>query len=135
MRHSDIKLTMGVYTDPALLDVREAIGTLPALPLQGGRPEGVAARATEPEGRLNSPVQASRRALAPTLAPTADLSGQNLSPTGDIPPDAPLGAVAVSGSPDKRKEPLTTPVSGSPSGPGGIRTRDLLNAIRKCQTS
>ncbi len=33
MRHSDIKLTMGVYTDPRLLDTRAAVDTLPALPL------------------------------------------------------------------------------------------------------
>ena len=38
MRHSDIKLTMGVYTDPRLLDVRGAVESLPAIPLaaQGG---------------------------------------------------------------------------------------------------
>lgn len=30
LRHSDIKLTMGVYTDPALLDVRDALDRLPA---------------------------------------------------------------------------------------------------------
>jgi integrase len=33
MRHSDIKLTMGVYTDPRLLDVRGAVEKLPALPV------------------------------------------------------------------------------------------------------
>ena len=32
MRHSDIKLTMTVYTDPRLLDVRGAVEKLPALP-------------------------------------------------------------------------------------------------------
>ena len=31
MRHSDIKLTMGVYTDPKLLEVREALERLPAM--------------------------------------------------------------------------------------------------------
>jgi integrase len=31
MRHSDIRLTMGVYTDPILLDVRKALDTLPSL--------------------------------------------------------------------------------------------------------
>lgn len=30
MRHSDIRLTMGVYTDPKLLDVRGALDALPA---------------------------------------------------------------------------------------------------------
>jgi integrase len=33
MRHSDLRLTMGVYTDPKLLDVRGALGVPPALPL------------------------------------------------------------------------------------------------------
>jgi integrase len=37
LRHSDIKLTMGVYTDPRLLDVRGAVERLPALPLIGAR--------------------------------------------------------------------------------------------------
>src|SRR5208282_5303247 len=46
MRHSDIKLTMNVYTDPKLLDVRGALDALPALPLQGDRAEGEAVKAT-----------------------------------------------------------------------------------------
>jgi integrase len=33
MRHSDIKLTMNVYTDPKLLDVRGALDALPVLSL------------------------------------------------------------------------------------------------------
>jgi hypothetical protein len=33
MRHSDIRLTMGVYTDPKPLDVREAMDVLPELAL------------------------------------------------------------------------------------------------------
>jgi len=37
MRHSSIDLTMNVYTDPRLLDVRGALDALPALPL-GGAP-------------------------------------------------------------------------------------------------
>ncbi len=35
MRHSKIDLTMNVYTDPRLLDVRGALDALPALPLDG----------------------------------------------------------------------------------------------------
>ena len=35
MRPSDIKLTMGVYTDPRLLDTRGAVEKLPALPVAG----------------------------------------------------------------------------------------------------
>lgn len=37
MRHSDIKLTMGTYTDPEFLDVAGAMATLPALPPGGPR--------------------------------------------------------------------------------------------------
>ena len=37
MRHSDINLTMGTYTDPKLLDVAGAMDALPALPLGDGR--------------------------------------------------------------------------------------------------
>ena len=33
MRHADIKLTMGIYTDPRLLDVAGALDALPSLPL------------------------------------------------------------------------------------------------------
>jgi integrase len=35
LRHSDINLTMNVYTDPKLLDVRGALNALPELPLDG----------------------------------------------------------------------------------------------------
>jgi integrase len=36
MRHSEIGLTMNVYTDPKLLDVHGAVEALPELPLNGG---------------------------------------------------------------------------------------------------
>ena len=36
MRHSEIDLTMNVYTDPKLLDVAGAVESLPALPLGAG---------------------------------------------------------------------------------------------------
>jgi hypothetical protein len=58
MRHSDIKLTMGVYTDPKLLDVRGALDVLPLLPL-GDVPQAQTARATGTDAA----------ALAPALAP------------------------------------------------------------------
>jgi hypothetical protein len=44
MRQSDIKLTMTVYTDPKLLDMRDALDALPALPLQGDQIRGEAIR-------------------------------------------------------------------------------------------
>src|SRR6476659_7111638 len=75
MRHSDIKLTMGVYTDPRLLDVRGAVERLPALPLPDG-PSRTAAAATGTDGR---PPE-----LAPTLAPTVFNPGQFVSPAGTV---------------------------------------------------
>jgi hypothetical protein len=50
MRHSDIRLTMGVYTDPKLLDVRGALDALPSLPLAGAHQ----AKATGTEGPASS---------------------------------------------------------------------------------
>jgi hypothetical protein len=45
MRHSKLDLTMNVYTDPALLDVRGALDVLPSLPLT--RQTREAAQATD----------------------------------------------------------------------------------------
>ncbi len=88
MRHSDIKLTMGVYTDPRLLDIRGAIDKLPALP--------------------------TGTSVAPPVAPTPGVSGQSLSsgftrgqPSGEI--RSPMGAVA-SACPVNGNAPVTTAV-------------------------
>ena len=59
MRHSSIDLTMNVYTDPQLLEVRKALDALPELPLEGS-PDMERKLAT---GTFDG------RALAPTLAP------------------------------------------------------------------
>jgi integrase len=97
MRHSDIKLTMNVYTDPALLDVRGALAVLPALPLEGAARESVKATGTEGESRK----------FAPGFAPTPDKRVQTgASPDkigGAGTPDASPKGVAVSSSPDKEK--------------------------------
>jgi integrase len=66
MRHSDIKLTMGVYTDPRLLDVRGAVERLPSLPLVA------TSRTVELEkktGTCDSSVGVPN-SVAPTVAPT-----------------------------------------------------------------
>jgi hypothetical protein len=79
MRHSDIGLTMGVYTDPKLLDVAGAVESLPALPLAGGKFwNEAAARAT---GTDNSLPSEGTSLLAPMLAPTPD----NSATPGSIP--------------------------------------------------
>ena len=58
MRHSDIRLTMNVYTDPKLLDIYGALDALPMLRLDGASRD----RAT---GTAGTP-----RMVAPTVAPT-----------------------------------------------------------------
>ena len=58
MRHSDPKLTANVYTDPKLLDVADALKSLPVLPLSERRmAEAQAATGTE------------RSSLVPVLVP------------------------------------------------------------------
>jgi integrase len=109
MRHSKLDLTMNVYTDPKLLDVRGALDTLPSLPLGGEQPRGDSLKATGTDGTAG-------RALAPTLAPTPDKSVQaetipvNIS--GNNEGGAEEGPLTASACPDKRKHPLTIPVSG-----------------------
>ena len=71
MRHSKIDLTMNVYTDPRLLDVRGALDALPSLPLSGDQAEGEALQATGTDGDFRH----ADYSLAPTLAPTPDNSG------------------------------------------------------------
>src|SRR5207248_11030244 len=68
MRHSDIKLTMGVYTDPRLLDVRGAIERLPALPLPDGDEEP-GAGVVRKTGTDDLPGGGSG-SVAPAVAPT-----------------------------------------------------------------
>ncbi|VTR92750.1 integrase-recombinase protein : Uncultured bacterium genome assembly Metasoil_fosmids_resub OS=uncultured bacterium PE=4 SV=1: Phage_integrase [Gemmata massiliana] len=67
MRHSDIKLTMGVYTDTRLLDVRGAVEKLPTLPLTGGAGATTGA-ITEP--RTSDDFASAPNSVAPEVAPT-----------------------------------------------------------------
>ncbi len=71
MRHSDIKLTMTVYTDEGQLDVRNALDQMPAvnIPELGTRTKIVSQTQTDARPNL----------VAPTVAPTAFNSGQNES--------------------------------------------------------
>src|SRR6266545_1764126 len=108
MRHSDIKLTMGVYTDPRLLDVRGALDALPTLSLEGDQAEGEAARATGTDG--------AGRTVAPTVAPTPDNPVQPVSFSGKASTDGPTFKeepnIVASADSGKRKHPLTTAVNG-----------------------
>jgi hypothetical protein len=112
IRHSEIKLTMDVYTDPKLLDVHGALDALPSLPLDAGRTaSGDTAKATVTIGKSRS--QFARQFDGKPYKPMQTKSGcdNRLSPgTGD----SQGKGIAVSSNADK-KEPPTTPVSGSSS--------------------
>jgi integrase len=76
MRHSTIELTMGVYTDPTLLDIQGALGVLPALPLDA-EPSCVREAALRATGTM----ELRPSSLAPPLAPTGGFSGP-IAPIG-----------------------------------------------------
>jgi integrase len=57
MRHSDIKLTMGVYTDPKLLDVRQAVEKLPKFgPPLAAESAHDCAGTSDPKGQFPAPA-------------------------------------------------------------------------------
>ena len=105
MRHSDIKLTMGVYTDPRLLDIRGALDALPTLSLLQDQAGKEVARATGTDGVS--------RMVAPTVAPTPDNQRELLSITGNPSRTSPVIPFAVSGYSVNGKGPLTSAVNGS----------------------
>ncbi len=106
MRHSKIDLTMTVYTDPKLLDVRGALDALPSLPLsEGPAGEREAVRATGTDGTA-------ARALAPTPDNSVQAGTIPVNIGGSRGEGTERGLLAVSGCPDKRKHPLATAVSG-----------------------
>ncbi len=128
MRHSKLELTMGCYTDPRLLDVRGALDVLPELPLDAERPGSEAGQATGTDG----PQRDWCKPLAPTLAPTPDNSVQaETKPVNKVVgrrAGAAAGSVVVSGTADKRKGPLTTPVSG-PAGVGATGLEPVTPSV------
>ena len=79
MRHSNIALTMGTYTDARLLDTAQAVESLPSFPIKDLRPNSVA------------------DSLAPMLAPNGVQEGQNQSIPGNL--------EKVGTHPKKRKNP------------------------------
>ena len=111
MRHSSIDLTMNTYTDPKLLDVHGALDALPAFPLDTDpRTERIAVKAT---GTDPNP----RSLVAPTVAPAVGNRGLSQSFPDQSNPERTgrehLPALAVSDDLVKRKDPLTSAVSGS----------------------
>jgi len=71
MRHSTIDLTMNVYTDPRLLDLHQAVESLPALAAS------IAPQSQQQATGTCAPARDSR--FAPGFAPTADNSSQSVS--------------------------------------------------------
>jgi len=129
MRHSRIELTMGVYTDPMLLDIRGALDALPALPLTGSSGSGrEAARATDSDDHL-------ARMVAPTVAPTLDNSSTELSfavkTVGDRNAREEVLALDVTSGTVKTKQPLTIPVSGC-SEVGATGLEPVTPSVSKC---
>jgi integrase len=106
MRHSKIDLTMSVYTDPRLLDVRGALDVLPALPLDGTDGEAVQATGTEGETGKFAPGFAPTWCKPGHTEATVDKTRGGNGHTGQE------SDIAVSGCADKGKHPLTTVVSG-----------------------
>ena len=70
MRHSTIELTMKRYTDPKMLDVADAIESMPAFPSRPANRDG-----SQPRGNRSK----TSRALTPTLTPNSVQPCQNLS--------------------------------------------------------
>ena len=112
MRHSKIDLTMNVYTDPALLDVRGVLDAPPAPPLlttAGPESGREAVRATGTDDSL-------ARVVAPMVAPTLDNASTELS----LPVKNGKRRKCGSGArrtrrnfkPCQTKDPRTIPVSG-----------------------
>jgi integrase len=110
MRHSDIKLTMNVYTDPKLLDVRGALDALPALPLHAARGEADA------EGvRATGTDENAARKFAPGFVPTRYKPVQTESSADkkavDGGKDGQSHSLIATSSEDKRKGRLSCPDS------------------------
>jgi integrase len=131
LRHSKIDLTMNVYTDPKLLDVRGALDALPALPLDGDQAEGQAARMTGTDDPQRNRVQL----VAPTVAPTSDNPVQTRSfidkPYTGEPRCNPERSVDVSGCGDKRKHPLPNVDNGCQA-VGATGLEPVTPSVSKC---
>jgi len=108
MRHSDIRLTMGVYTDPRLLDVHGAMSALPDLPLNPPEVDSSAVRRATGTTGANS--------LHPPLHPLSPVqSGHSgASPVHRVTErsqEHPNEPFDVTSTPVTKKGPLTSPVS------------------------
>jgi integrase len=126
MRHSKLELTMGVYTDPALLDVRGALDALPLLPLTAG-PAG-----DQETGRATGTYGEAPGLVAPVVAPTFDEPEQSWSTTGKMNTAKESGeggaGIAISAAGDSKKGPLTIPVN-DPLGVGATGLEPVTPSV------
>jgi hypothetical protein len=119
MRHSDIGLTMNVYTDPRLLDVAGAVERLPDLPLAAG--DRTAAKATG--AGTDAGAAGASPQLPPQLPLPAELSSKFLVTAGNN--------AKADGEIQKQKNPQFSKENQGFSGDSAsrgerIRTFDLL---------
>jgi hypothetical protein len=108
MRHSDVRLTMAVYTHLEMDDVRQAVSLLPRIAIEGPT------NGNHASGRTRSAAERDL-SVAPDVAPKTVKRG-DLETIPDNPPknSASRGRDSsndVSACPDKRKRPLTTCVN------------------------
>jgi hypothetical protein len=115
MRHSDMRLTMNVYTDPRLLDIAGAVDVLPMLSIDAtSAPVAISViKATGTESGCSS--------VAPMVAPTGVVSVQKWSISGNSKGD------------EKRSQKTKKPLESLEkprvfvNRAGGIRTHDLYH--------
>ncbi|OWK44031.1 tyrosine-type recombinase/integrase [Fimbriiglobus ruber] len=133
MRHSDLKLTMGVYTDPRLLDVRGAVEKLPTLPLPSDR-------TSPPSGSPlpSEPLGGNPSSVAPAVAPTPFIRGQFGSFCGSqrevLEPEELEKEIAVTSCGDNKNPPVTLGVTrGQRFGPAGFEPTTSCTPSQRLQ--
>jgi len=119
-RHSDVRLTLGIYTHIGLHDQTSAIESLPAPPSFGENgSEAATLRATGTDGRLNEPEETRR--VVPTVVPSGAENGAVRLASGmnDLAPNCTREA-------DEAEETADSRIVVNPNGPRTTRTaRDL----------
>ena len=109
MRHGDISLTMGTYTDPKLLDVRRAVEQLPghAAPIPPTKPS----RPGDATGHSEAPAGTNGR-MSGASGPGQVTAGNPRNSNEKAPVTSADIAGAKSGWPDLNRRPLAPKASG-----------------------
>ena len=141
-RHSDIRLTMGVYTHIGLCDQTTAIESLPAPPtFETKRNEAQVLQATGTDGRngrmnpnvANKRTPRKRRAKA-KMVPTAKLAGTLKVPTV-VPSGADIGAVRLASETNESASDCTDEDGRAAKGQKKSRSRKPATRGELCATS